>query len=265
MPKKDPPKIYTLTPPPQAAAAGYEKLIFDDDFTDLDIAFGENTGQKWNAGLWWYAPPDLSRYEIQEGTILKITGYDDGTGPGGVDHVDLCTQFHDTTDPNGVRGGIKFLGGYFEARMCCFDWSSFWLFSWGRAWTWKDEVKPDDPKTWCSEIDILETDGGKVNTAWETLHKNTSGDGGVPDEQNWPNEIHMNVSPIGEWHDYGLLWRQEDLTWYIDGIPTLVVKPYESTWQPVQLIFGAAPKGVGGSPTATHPPITQIDWVRVWY
>lgn len=248
--------VRAATVPPRATAAGFNQLVFEDDFTALDIAFGENTGQKWNAGLWWDNIPDKSLFKCS-GTTLTIEATEDH-------HTDLCTQHHNI--PNGATeaGGTQFLGGYFEARMCCFDWSAFWLFCWQRPWIWGDKVKPDDPSTWTNEIDILETDGGKPYWAWNTLHKNSSGDG-IPDEQNWPAIAETNSLIIGEWHNYGLLWTEELLTWFIDGIPCREVKPYPGTWKPVQLILNAAPKGVGGSPTMTHPPCTKIDWVRVWH
>jgi hypothetical protein len=244
-------------PPPRAAAAGYNTLIFEDDFTSLDIAFGENKGEKWNAGLWWDKVPDKSQFTCS-GTSITITATEDH-------HADICTQWHNLTTTPDDKAGIQFQpGGFFEARMCPFNWSAFWLFCWNRPWNYGDKVRPEDPMTWTNEIDILETDGGKPYDAWNTLHANTSGDGGKPDEMNWPSIAETNTKLIGEWHNYGLLWTQDLLTWFIDGMPVREVKPYPSTWQPVQLILNAAPGGVGGSPTQTHPPINRVDWVRVF-
>lgn len=262
MAKPDPEPRVNLEPrvvaaPPRAAAAGYTNLIFEDDFQSLDIAFGENKGEKWNAGLWWDVIPDKSCFETS-GTALKITV------PPGEDHIDLCTQWHNqSTTPNDNTGIMFQPGGYFEARICTFNWDAFWLFCWHRPWNWGASVDPNNPMTWTNEIDILESDGGYPYWCWQTLHKNTSSDG-LPDEQNWPHICESNKVLVGEWHDYGLLWTRELLTFFVDGIPCREVKPYESTWQPVQLILTAGIGGVGGSPTKTDPPIIRVDWVRVW-
>ena len=91
--------------------------------------------------------------------------------------VELCTQYHDAS------GGTYFRGGYFEARMRCSDWSAFWLYCADRPRVYGNRVLRPNPLTWTSEIDIIETDPGSANTAFCTVHKNTSGDGGVPDHR----------------------------------------------------------------------------------
>jgi hypothetical protein len=250
--------IRAVKAPPRAEAAGYHNLVFEDDFTELDIAFGENKGEKWNAGLWWDQIPDKSRYSCS-GTALTITAPDEEGR-----HIDLCTQHHNLTTTPDDRAGIMFQpGGYFESRICGFDWCAFWLFCWNRPWNYGANVDPSNPMTWTNEIDILETDGGYPNWAWGTLHKNTSSDG-LPDAQNENHVNKTNVNICGDWHNYGLLWERELLTWFIDGMPVNSFAPYESTWQPVQLILTAGAGGVGGSPSKTHPPIIKVDWVRVW-
>ncbi|MBV8101583.1 MAG: family 16 glycosylhydrolase [Verrucomicrobia bacterium] len=239
-----------LRPPPLALSAGFSNLIFYEEFDRTpDIGFGTD-GHKWNAGLWWEPIPSRNAFSVSD-SILTISS---GTNP----EVNLCTQYHDAS------GGTQFLGGYFEARMSCTDWSAFWLFCWDRATVYGDKVLPSNPLTWTNEIDIVETDGGSPNSVWCTLHRNSSADS-LPDEQNYPAQINLNTSAIGAWHVYGLLWTQQSVTWFVDDIPVLSVPPYASTWQPVQLVLTAAPGGVNGSMSQTVPPITQIDWVRVWH
>ena len=248
--KRSTAKAGALRPPPRAVSAGFSDLIFAEEFDRTpDIGFGTD-GHKWNAGLWWEPVPSPNAFNVSDG-ILTITA---GTN----NDVNLCTQYHDAS------GGTQFLGGYFEARMSCFDWSAFWLFCWDRPWVYGNKVLPSNPLTWTNEIDIVETDGGYPNAVWCTLHSNSSGDS-LPDQQNYPARINLNTSALGAWHVYGLLWTQNALTWFVDDIPVLTVPPYASTWQPVQLILTAAPGGVAGSASRTVPPITRIDWVRVWH
>lgn len=263
MAKQEAPKervdIRAVNAPPRAAAAGYTNLVFEDDFGQLSIAFGENKGERWNAGLWWDQIPPKTAYTTS-GTALTITAPDEAGR-----HYDLCTQWHNLTTTPDPNAGIRFEpGGYFEARIRGYDWCAFWLFCWNRPWNYGNKINPSDPMTWTNELDILETDGGYPNWAWGTLHKNTSSEGGVADAQNWPNICKSNNTLVGEWHNYGLLWEKTLLTWFVDGVPYQSVAPYESTWQPVQMILTAGAGGVGGSPSKTHPPTISVDWVRVW-
>jgi beta-glucanase (GH16 family) len=239
-----------LSPPPRAAAAGFNQLVFNDEFDQPpDIGFAV-AGHKWNAGLWWEQVPAPTAF-TQSGSQLVINA-------GSANDVNLCTQYHDAS------GGTQFLGGYFEARMSCFDWSAFWLFCWDRPTVYGNKVLASDPLTWTNEIDIVETDPGYPDSVWCTLHENSSGDT-VPDAQNYPAEVQLNEEVVGYWHNYGLLWLKDELTWFVDEIPVRTLPAYPSTWQPVQLILTAAPGGVNGSPSRTTPPTTHIDWVRVWH
>jgi len=245
-----------LVPPPMAAKAGFTTLVFQDEFDVWpDIGFGEN-GHQWQAGLWWEQVPNPLSFK-QFGTTLTIMG-----GPS--QPVNLCTQDHVIPAGATSAGGTQFLGGYFEARMQCWDWSAFWLFCWDRPWVWASKVDPNNPMTWTNEIDIVETDPGFYNSVWHTLHRNSSGDS-LPDQQNSPVEFDTNTGIVGYWHNYGLLWTQNKLTWFVDEIPVLSLPPYPSTWQPTQLVLTAAPGGVNGSPSKTPIPVTKVDWVHVWH
>jgi len=236
--------------PAQASVAGFSNLVFDEELHGpLDIGFG-TPGHKWNAGLWWDKIPVGCAFHLSNG-ILTITASANN-------HTDLCTQYHDAS------GGTYFLGGYFEARIRCTDWSAFWLFCADRPFVWAGLVLPSNPLTWTNEIDIIETDPETPNTAYMTLHKNTSGDGGVADQFAEPHIIPTNFTLIGQWHTYGLLWTQSAVTWYIDNHEISSVAPFTSTWQPVQLILTASAGGVNGGASTVLPPTTKVQWVRVW-
>jgi hypothetical protein len=82
-----------------------------------------------------------------------------------------------------------------------------------RPFVWGNRVMPSNPMTWTNEIDVIETDGKFPDTAVCTLHKNTSGDGGVPDQINQPNNFLLNQKLLGGWHTYGVLWTTNQVTW----------------------------------------------------
>jgi beta-glucanase (GH16 family) len=239
-----------VSPPAEAAAAGFRRLGFHEEFRGaLDIGYGVK-GHKWNAGLWFEPVPPANAFRVHDG-ILTITTT-------ASEKAQLCTQYHDAS------GGRYFRGGYFEARMRCTDWSVFWLYCANRPRIYGQLVRRSNPLTWTSEIDIIETDPGLPNTAVCTIHSNTSGDGGVADRQNDPDFFPLSFPVLGAWHTYGLLWTREQITWYIDNVKVASARPFLSTWQPMQLGLTASPGGVNGSPSSVLPPITEIQWVRVW-
>ena len=241
----------TITPPLQAAEAGYTHLSFDEEcHTALDIGYGTD-GHKWNAGMWWEPVPRPSSFIVKNG-ILTIT-------PTTSTNVNLCTQFHD------YSGGRYFRGGYFEAKMLCTDWSAFWLYCADRPQV-NGSLVTSDPLTQTSEIDIVETDPGVayVNTVTTTVHRNTGGDGGIPDLHNSKNNNQIGSPVLGEWHTFGVLWTQSTVTWYVDNVKVCSRRAFPSTWQPMQLILGVGPGGVNGSTSTTIPPTLAVNWVRVW-
>src|SRR5258708_21605522 len=239
-----------IEPPAQALSAGFRNLGFDEEFKGrLDIGY-VTAGHKWNAGLWWEPIPSASTFSVRDG-VLTITANVSK-------NAELCTQYHDAS------GGRYFQGGYFEARMLCTDWSAFWLFCANRPRVYGNLVRASNPLSLTNEIDIIETDPGSPNVAFCTLHANSSGDGGVPDELNNPHHFSTNRPLPRAWHTYGLLWAQDQITWYVDDVKVASARPFPSTWQPMQLILTSAPGGVNGSASTVLPPITQVQWVRVW-
>jgi beta-glucanase (GH16 family) len=239
-----------VVPPAQAAAAGFRNLGFDEEFeAPLDIGYG-TSGHKWNASLWWQPVAPANAFCVQGG-VLTVTAT-------ASERAELCTQYHDAS------GGRYFLGGYFEARMLCTDWSAFWLYCANRSRVYGNLIQQSNPLTWTNEIDIIETDPGLPNTAICTIHKNTSSDGGVPDQQNNPDYFRLSFPVLGAWHTYGLLWTREHITWYVDNVKVASARPFPSTWQPMQLVLTASPGGANGSLSSVLPPTTEVQWVRVW-
>lgn len=237
-----------IQPPPQAVAAGYTKLAFDDEFTaPPDIGYG-TTGHKWNAGLWYNPVPAASCF-TQSGSNLTITS------PPGSSDIDLTTEYHDTS------GGTFWTNGYFEASMACSNWSAAWLFS---------QAHTQNKAGLCSEIDIIETDSGNPTTIYQTLHSNTGGGGGVADQYNqgkgsnvW-NPTVTGGQVLGQFHTFGVLWTPTAVTFYYDNKPAVTMPPYaNSTQQPMFLILSAQPGGILKSP-AVQPVTTVVDFVRVW-
>ncbi len=247
--------VFGQTPPPQAVAAGFTSLNFDQEpGQSWDIGYGTD-GHKWNANTWWKSVPSSSNYSNADG-VETITDLNDPNSYG----TDLCTQDHDYST------GTYFQGGYFEAYLNCTDWSQFWLFC-ALAPYHPQYTVASNPLTYNNEIDIIETDPGTAytNNVTTTIHYNTNGYGGVPDQINLNNVNSISNGPVcGKWHTYGVLWTQSQVTWYVDNVQVCTAPTFDSTWQPAQLILTAQPGGVAGSQSTVNPAITQVQWVRVW-
>jgi hypothetical protein len=230
--------------PAPAREAGFKTVALWDDFDALDITFGDRGPSRWHAGLWYLPIPPRSAIRCAD-SVVTLTG-----------DTAITTWCRDSS------GGLSWRGGYFEARMRCTNWAAFWLFS--VAHTAGTPVRREDPMTWTSEIDIVETDSGKPKAFICSVHKNSSSYGGVKDEVNHGQRNYYNatVPVLGHWHTYGARWTDRDVTWYFNGEEVLKVAPYPSTWQPMYLILSGAPGGVlGGRPV--EPVEVEVDWVRV--
>lgn len=113
-----------------------------------------------------------------------------------------------------TRDRAYFTYGYFEARMKtpAIDgmWPAFWMLPQPTDFT----ADRNEYGTWAAngEIDIMEAKGRQKNIVGTTLHY-----GGQ-----WPNNTYKNASytlqsNTDEWHTYGIDWRADGMTWYIDG------------------------------------------------
>ena len=254
------PLVASPTPPPQASAAGCSTLAFDEEFNGpIDVGYSDPAPHRWYAELDGYRPAGPCHYDLWAGH-LTITGFCDPGFNGG---VYLATQYAywDPASASEKSVGTGYLGGYFEARMKCEDWSAFYLYSYGHPTV---PENPAVPSTWAGEIDVIETDPSVPHTAVTTVHRNSDWGAGGADAQNSPNSATIPGSTIGQWHTYGVLWTQTQITWYVDNKQVCTAPAYPSDWQPMQLVLSAHPGGVGGGQSTVTPPTTEVDWVRVW-
>jgi hypothetical protein len=230
-----------ITPPPQASAAGYTKLAFDDEFNGTSL----------DSSKWYRQRPfgmsDLnSSYINVANGVLTISG--DGQGP----------NYSIGSSGPGMTGFSSTGGSYFEARMK-FDphgfssgnggWPSFWTMSAEHLW--------QGFQGRYLEID-WEYFGGDFGTPWN-YGAGTAHDW-IGSSDNQSSTHGTTAAGDGNWHTYGWLFKPGvSITWYLDGnvIGTTQIQPggpYSGgDTQHLPIILG----------TATNWPI-QIDWVRVW-
>ncbi|MDR3710290.1 MAG: glycoside hydrolase family 16 protein [Capsulimonadaceae bacterium] len=240
--------------PAPIAGQGYH-LAFDDEFDKLDI--GE-TGHKWCPGLWWEPRPlpEIGTEVTCSNSQLHLNCLRSKN----FHMVTLATNWRDS------KGGAFFRYGYFEARikMPIAGNGAFWTFS--RNPSLQVPIAPDKPATLTSEIDFIETDGQQPLKVVNTLHRNTSGLGGMKDEINQNNINDAPEDITKDFHTYGCLVTPKLITWYFDAKPIASCRAFDSTDQDRMLIFDLFKDGVLGSkvPDGVEKFTMDIDWIRVW-
>lgn len=185
-----------------------------------------------------------------------------------------------SSEPCGQANPKSFQYGYFEARMA---WTgvpgsgpAFWLFSTRHATNpaWPN-VNPycrnnglPVAQCWSAELDVFEGYGNHLNVFTGTVHRNSCGCYGVDDDQNgnnWQPQTGVNMS---DWHTYGLKWTPTTLSWYLDDRLIMTDPVYDSTNQPMHLLFynWNTDWEEGNHTGPSSPPTiqTEVDWVRVW-
>ena len=138
--------------------------------------------------------------------------------------------------------------GYFEARMKLPAgnglWPAFWLM-------------PSDLVT-KSEIDVMEQLGRDPSTVFETAHTTTGGPN---------NSVPVHIDNPDQFHTYGVMWDQNWLVYYVDGVETSRRVTAPDQQLPMYMILNLA---VGGSwpgyPDAStpFPAALQVDYIHAF-
>jgi beta-glucanase (GH16 family) len=236
------------SPPPQAAAAGFTNLVFDDEFDNPYTVSLDGTGN-YNWYTTNFMDPSLSLppygYSIQNGylTILTDTsGYSAGLG---------------TASPSNATNAWQH--GYFEASIAfcptCSEggsWPAFWSYSIEEA---TGQLPASSPY---AELDVMEYyTQGQTSKYTTNVHQWTAG-------TNIQNSNNMPVLPpgtnLGNWHTYGCLWTSNQVQWYFDNqlVETVATGPGTAFTALEQehmfLILGAG----------VQWPM-YVDYVHVWH
>ena len=150
-----------------------------------------------------------------------------------------------------VASQWDFTYGYLEIRarlpVDAGLWPALWLL-------------PSDG-TWPPEIDLVELMGRRNGELAHTFHRGP----GTAFSGAEPQLVTALVDPR-ESHTYGLLWRPEAVTWFIDDTPVFAIAEHVPT-KPMRVLANLA---VGGSyvtpvdEATVFPATMRIEWVRLW-
>lgn len=251
------------SPPPQAAAAGFDDLVFADDFTSLRSIrrSGSGTTSKWYNGIWYEAPSPARDITRLSNTAVNLTVQ--------------TNDSHATTITTATRAaGGPYLNawtfGYFEvlAQMPQADspqsFDAIWLFSLPHM------LGTDTTSTgneWC-ELDMMEqfgqgapisVNGNFVGTVHDWVF--TSENHQYTNNQNINNYQPIRGFDETRWHIYGVLWTSSKIVWYLDNKAIMSwATPAICQTQQMFMLLSAQVKG-----PQTVPVKLNVDWVRVWH
>lgn len=194
-------------------------LVWHDEFdgTELDLTkWGYQIGvrDEYHGKLgntWYWGNNELQYYtkdavSVGDG-VLTITA-----------RREECEGMEYTSARILTRDLASFTYGYFEARIKLPTvrgmWPAFWMMP-----------QPSDPSStrneyggWSAsgEIDIMEARGRIPNEIGNALHY-----GGNPHV--YSADPQRLDTPISEWHVYAVDWREDSITWYVDGVEAFKV------------------------------------------
>jgi beta-glucanase (GH16 family) len=229
---------------------------FQDCFDAIDPA-------SWRRSMYWDAeqPSDVF---TQDGILHIISRRSEG-------YPNRSLSSFGYADQGGPRRVWR--QGYFEAR---FKWPrgvgsapAFWLMS------VNDPENPNYPNPPCAvsnplcltaELDIFEnfTING-ANRFEGTIHRNTSGRWGVPDQTRHVfADVGFDMSTA--FHTYAARWTATEVCWYLDERQLGCYPPFDSTNQDMFMTLYQWTGVYGPGPDSTTPDNLdmQVDWVRVW-
>ncbi len=241
--------------------------------------FGTLSRSVWCSNQWWEPKPLLGTQYVADGVLHLVRRRSDG-----YPNVTVSTE------PCGQAHPQSFRYGYMEARMrydtVRGNGPAFWLLSTRHATNPDfDNPEPYDPNPYCqqnglpaaecysAELDVFEGFGniqyGGTRTDdffSGTLHRNSSGHYGAANQSRFVQ--HGTELDLSQWHTYAALWTDSTVSYYIDGQVQGSVDTFDSTQQPMHLLFynWNTDWEDENMPNALTPDQldVSVDWVRVW-
>jgi hypothetical protein len=252
--------------PEPVAGQGYV-LRFSD-------CFGTLSRTVWCSNQWWEPNPPLGTQYVSDGVLHLVRRRSDG-----YPNVTVSSE------PCGQANPKSFRQGYFEARMrydtVRGNGPAFWLLTTrGATNTSWPEINPvcaqqGLPRAEClsSELDVFEGFGNiqyggtrQDDFFSGALHRNTSGWYGEPDSVRGVSR--GTGLEMEQYHTYAAWWTSSQVCWYIDGQRQGCINTFDSTNQPMHLLFYNwntewEDENMPNADTPTQLDVS-VDWVRVW-
>jgi hypothetical protein len=193
----------TVPAPPQAAKAGFTKLVLNEDFRNFDLR-----NQARSSVAWRFLGNSFSNGQISVSNgVLTLTASGLASHHGAVSSITTMAAMAEEPQHD-------FLFGYFEARLRLDwnpdNWDSFWLVSAAPVRLSRSDLQ-NDAVRYC-EIDIMELQPtSSVYTG--TVHDWHAGR--RIGESSTRIQLPPGVS-LSDWNTFGLLWQPGKVSWYLN-------------------------------------------------
>ena len=237
-------------------------LSFSDDFNKLSLWNG--TSGTWESNYWWggaggnslegngedqwyidtdYGPTKgVNPFSVSNGVLsitaapasaatqAEINGYDFTSG--------MLTSYETFSQTY----------GYFEIRADMPEekgmWPAFWLL-------------PADG-SWPPELDVIEMFGKDPNSLYMTAHSNATG--------TQTSDLSVgHVMDTSGFHTYGVLWEEDQITWYFDGMAIANTETPDDMHDPMYMIVNLAVGGLAGDTAADFDGAAmKIDYIKAY-
>jgi beta-glucanase (GH16 family) len=246
----------TGTEQPRPPVPGDWGLVFHDDFR----------GSRLNAGRWttcydwnqkgctnsgndeqqWYLPGQVS---VRDGVVTLNAERRSARGSDGRTYPWVSGMISTGRDHWDARPRRTFTYGYFEASVRTPSqagmFTDFWLLPASRY------TPP--------EVDIMEFRGTTRRVRMYAHWRDRAGSDRLEAGSFGPVDF-----PAGH-HVFGLLWKPDALTWYVDGVERFRVTGAQRVPQvPMELLFTLAVGVPQSPPRSVDSARMAVDWVRVW-
>ena len=250
--------------PPRAGM----NLIFDDEF-NRDTLLGPD-GKVWDTSLWWGGRTITGGYQKQffiDKDYVSKNGVAPGIDPFAlsdgvltINATQTPTELLPEVENYKYLSGIintyntfSFMYGYVEIRAQATAGKGFMPAQW---------MLRTDQGT-LGEIDLMEVIGSKPNKLNSTIHYQNLD--GTSVQANVVRATTVDLSQA--MHTYGVDWREDTITFYLDGVKMgeMVTPDAMKAW--MYLLTNLTVGGIlAGNPDATTPWPGQykIDYIRVW-
>jgi hypothetical protein len=244
-------------PVPPPAVRDY-RLVFCDDFTNLDLSPDGRGVHRWYEGVWYsqHRAPLSNIVSTEEGLTLTWTR--------GQEQPDTSIATHSQKGEKSEAWRY----GYFEVRMRWNPepgaWPAIWLLP----------VLAGEPQE-MGELDIFEGNADHPHSYFGVIHhwrRDPADATKMIDVQNNGSSEGYALPPgtdLREFHTYGLLWEPDKVTWYFDDKPLHSEASYSIfSSQEYSLIIGmqaGAKWQLGNLEGVTAEKMSmRVSWARVW-
>ena len=199
-----------------------------------------------NKNLQWYVPGQV---QVGDGKLSLVARPEQVTGVEGRE-FDYVSGLISGASPDRTLFAFKY--GYVEARVKVPEGQGLWPALW---------MLPTSRSS-IPEVDIFEIVGEEPNVVQMHTHWNEDG------EERHTGRNYRGPNFAEDWHTYGLEWKPDSLTWYVDGVERWRVSDRERI--PQEDMYLITNLAVGGEYTSApnrstqFPAALEVDYLRVW-